>query len=330
MSEKISIIIPVYNVELYLSKCIKSIISQTYPDLEVILINDGSNDKSRTICDLYAKKDNRIKVIHKNNTGISDSRNTGLEIAAGKYIGFVDSDDYIDTDMYENMHATLCTFDADIVECSYYKTFSSEEIIKSNTGKVEEFNNISALEELLLSKKFITSVWNKLYRTELLTGINFPKNRINEDEFWTYKVFFKAKKIIHHDIAKYHYRYNVTSVTKSYCYLEKMDKFYALEERLDFIHKNCNSLYNLAQKKFFLFIFGKYVLLENNKNLDKDKKYRNKIRGYILNNYKSLYLNPLMKENKPLLILFKSNPKIGLKILEFYNAFKPLIKKIKK
>lgn len=126
----ISIIVPVYKVENYLSKCLDSMICQTYKNIEIILVDDGSPDNSGKICDDYAKKDSRIKVIHKENGGLSDARNAGLKIATGKYIGFVDSDDYISVEMYEKLYNQAKKEDADIACCNYYRVKMEKNLIK--------------------------------------------------------------------------------------------------------------------------------------------------------------------------------------------------------
>lgn len=331
MKEKISIIIPVYNVAHYLPRCMESVINQTYTNLEIILVDDGSIDESGKICDTYAQKDKRIKVIHKKNGGLSDARNKGLKIATGRYIGFVDSDDYIDKDMYELLYKIIYAYNADIAECRIRDIWDEEDIKKSNksdTEIIEQFDTLSALEELILSRKFKVNVYNKIYKRELLNGIEFPFKKINEDEFWTYKIFAKAEKIICCDTYKYYHTHRKHSITQSYDYQGNMDKFYALTERLDFINNNFNTLFNLTQRKFFLFIFGKYTFLEKNKHLDKDKKYRNEIKNYILDNYNSLYSNPLMGKDKFFIKLFKYSPKISLTVLRIYNTLKSIAKKI--
>ncbi|MGZ5551627.1 MAG: glycosyltransferase family 2 protein, partial [Nitrososphaeraceae archaeon] len=159
MKDKISIIIPVYNGVKYLPKCIDSVLNQTYKNLEIILVDDGSTDESGKICDTYSLKDNRIKVVHKQNGGLSDARNTGLKIATSEYIGFVDSDDFIESDMYEILLKTLYAYDADIVQCASYKIIDEKINPEHYSGTVEQFDSYSALEESIIARSFSHSVW---------------------------------------------------------------------------------------------------------------------------------------------------------------------------
>ena len=146
----ISIIIPVYKVEKYLEKCIKSVLSQTYKNLQIILVDDGSPDNCGNICDDYARVDNRIEVIHKANGGLSDARNVGLKAARGEYIGFVDSDDYVSNEMFENLYNTLISNDVDVSICNFYIVIDNKNIIKNADNGVKIYNKLEILKEILL------------------------------------------------------------------------------------------------------------------------------------------------------------------------------------
>ena len=160
----ISIIIPVYKVEKYLEKCIKSVLDQTYKNLQIILVDDGSPDNCGNICDDYARVDNRIEVIHKANGGLSDARNVGLKAARGEYIGFVDSDDYVSNEMFENLYNTLISNDVDVAICNFYIVIDDKNIIKNADNGVEIYNKLEILKEILLDKKIQSYAWNKLYK----------------------------------------------------------------------------------------------------------------------------------------------------------------------
>lgn len=186
----ISIIVPIYNVDSYLRKCFDSIISQTYSDFELILVDDGSTDDSPKICDEYARKDDRIIVIHKKNGGVSSARNAGLDIAKGKYIGFVDPDDYIVSEMYECMVNAIEKYKSDMVVCGY-------DYIDEN-GNVTRPYKVKG-DEKLTQKQFISMpfnmsptiqhvVWNELFRKKLFNVINFPQN-MNFQSFLLYICF---------------------------------------------------------------------------------------------------------------------------------------------
>lgn len=213
MNDLISIIVPIYNVEKYLDKCIESIIEQTYNNLEIILVDDGSPDNCAEICDEYAEKDSRIVVIHKDNGGVSSARNTGLKVAKGSYIGFVDPDDYITDEMYERMLTTAKLCNADIVLCDYAFFGENGDIYKDSikgqgTGRSEYidqyqsqllyFNEVSMRTSLVV-------MWNKLFKKDIISDIIFPSGKIHEDEAVTFSLLYKAKKIIYLRENLYYY-----------------------------------------------------------------------------------------------------------------------------
>lgn len=230
MDAKISVIVPIYKVEKYLRKCINSILNQTYPNLEIILVNDGSPDGCGEICDSYALQDDRVKVIHKKNGGLSDARNKGLLIATGEYISFIDSDDYIDEVFYEVLLNLILTNDADIAQCDFMKIYESDSSInKVSICKDEEIlilKNYESLEKLYDENHEITVVvWNKLYRRAVLQEIYFPFGKIHEDDFTTYKVLYNANKIV------------LTS-KKMYYYLQRDDSIMGRWDNKEFNPKN--------------------------------------------------------------------------------------------
>lgn len=212
----ISVIVPVYKVEKYLKKCIESIINQTYKNLEIILVDDGSTDNCPQICDEYAKKDNRIKVIHKINGGLSDARNTGIQQAKGNYIGFIDSDDWISTDFFMELYILLKKSNADIAVCNVKRT-CNENDIKNNKKKVKEiiYDKNEYLKRYLKIGHQTTEyyAWNKLYKRELISEEQYPKGLTSEDVFGTYKAILKSKKIAKVEKEMYFYRYNDQSIT---------------------------------------------------------------------------------------------------------------------
>ena len=184
MNPVISIIVPVYKVEKQLNKCIESILNQTFKDYELILVDDGSPDNCGHICDEYEKKDSRIKVIHKKNGGLSDARNAGLDIALGKYIGFVDSDDIIHPQMYEKLYNCINKSNLDIVQCKFKRFKSIEEIninISDSELNFKEYNSQDAIIDLIDNNKINVNAWNKLYKRELFQNERYPKGKIHED-----------------------------------------------------------------------------------------------------------------------------------------------------
>lgn len=235
----ISVIVPIYKVENYLQRCVDSIRNQTYTDLEIILVDDGSPDNCGFMCDNYAKEDKRIKVVHKMNGGLSDARNAGIEIATGEYIVFVDSDDWLDLDMIEILYNLLIETDADIAECSYRNLYSDG--IKEETkctAEVVEGDREFALEGMLDWKYFKPIACNKLYKREVIGDIRYPIGKIHEDEFTTYKYFYNAKRLVYVDVAKYNYdRQRTDSITGEKFRENNLDACLAFRERMYFFHE---------------------------------------------------------------------------------------------
>ena len=213
MEELISIIVPIYNVENYLEKCIDSILKQTYKNLEVILVDDGSPDESGSICDKYKEQDNRIVVIHKTNGGLSSARNAGLEIARGNYIGFCDSDDYLECDMLEKLYHVSKSNNADIVICDFNSVSEDGEIYNKNENidKPGHCYTISRDDAQLIYFKTpekrlrYVVMWNKLYKRECFDNKRLPEGKLHEDEFVTYKLLYEAKKIVYLQEKLYNY-----------------------------------------------------------------------------------------------------------------------------
>lgn len=211
----ISVIIPVYKVEKYLSKCVESIINQTYKNLEIILVNDGSPDNCGEICDEYAKKDSRIKVIHKENGGLSDARNAGIEIASGQYIAFVDSDDYIASNMYERMYETILKDNSSMVVCGCIcvrEKGSVHQTVQRNNYKEGIYSSNEYLSLLYDDWTYVVA-WNKLYKKSLFSSIRYPKGKIHEDEFAIHKIVFECEKISCIRDELYYYLQRDNSIT---------------------------------------------------------------------------------------------------------------------
>ncbi len=209
MQDLLSIIIPVYKVEKYLPRCVDSVLNQSYSNLEIILVDDGSPDGCPEICDDYCGKDARIRVLHKENGGLSDARNRGIEIARGKYIGFVDSDDYIHQDMYMNLWMNIKREEADIAVCGICKVYGEKpagDISFENEAAV--YTGRGAVKNIFDAKLYLSSVvaWNKLYKRELFHAVRYPEGKIHEDEFTTYKLFWESAKVVYIS-GKYYYYY---------------------------------------------------------------------------------------------------------------------------
>lgn len=262
----VSVIVPVYKVEQYLERCIKSILNQTYKNFELILVDDGSPDRCPEICDEWKKKDYRIKVIHKQNGGLSDARNAGLKIASGDFVAFIDSDDWISSDFLMLLVDNMLCNNCDIIECQIIRTkddLNTSTISKEFGNEIEIFNVEEALKELILDRKFHQYVWNKLYKVEVVNKICFEKGKINEDEFWTYQVFGKAKKIGLINIPLYYYYQRDNSIMSKKYTLKRLDALEAKMLRQKYIECSYPKLFAIAKMNFFMSCLyqGQMVLL---------------------------------------------------------------------
>ena len=203
----VSIIVPVYKVELYLHRCVRSILAQTYAHWELILVDDGSPDACPQICDEYADTDQRIRVVHKNNGGLSDARNCGLDMATGEYVMFVDSDDYIHPKMLEAMVGHALSNDADLVQCRYIRG-TEERFPDVKEGRVHYFDNHTIFASAMQQ---VTS-WAKLCRRSLWEGIRMPVGQIHEDEATTWKIYYRSSMIVALEAPYYYYYVNPTGI----------------------------------------------------------------------------------------------------------------------
>ncbi len=204
MKPLISVIVPVYKVEKYLHNCVDSILNQSYKNIEIILIDDGSSDGCPSICDEYVKKDNRVVVIHKKNGGLSDARNAGINVAKGKYITFVDSDDTVREDYIKQLYETVEENSADIAICGHTAIYGNNNIEYSSNNR-GLLTQKEALERILYHKDFNSSSWAKMYERSLFRDICFPKGENYEDTSTTYKLFLRSKRIGYNLKSQYNY-----------------------------------------------------------------------------------------------------------------------------
>lgn len=208
----ISVIVPVYNVEKYLERCVKSIAAQTYKDLEILLIDDGSTDKSGKMCDDFQQTDSRIKAFHKQNGGLSDARNYGIEHSAGEFISFVDSDDYIDEKMLETLHRLITENDADLAVCSAMDVFEGKEV--TQVKEIKEFNlNKVESYKYMLRGDGIPSACNKLYKRQTVGDVRFPAGKLYEDGFFTPQILKRVEKTAVTSKPMYYYFRRADSIT---------------------------------------------------------------------------------------------------------------------
>lgn len=327
MDGKVSIIVPIYKVEKYLSKCIDSIITQSYSNLEIILINDGSPDNCGNICDDYSRKDNRIQVIHKKNGGLSDARNEGLKIASGEYISFIDSDDYIDKDFYKILVDLIKSNNADVAQCAYKKTTENDNLdYKINTLEEKKNDNISLhnldiLNSLYGTEKYtvIWNVWNKLYKRELLRNIYFPKGKLHEDVFTTYKILYRAKTLVSTNKQLYFYTQRATSIMGRFN-VKHLDVLEAYVEQVYFYDKKgLKELKRKAANILEITIKASIVRVLNSNINDKEQILDNLINFYKENTKLFDRNNRNLKQNI-VYVLIKISPSYLIKSL--YRLFK--------
>ena len=267
----ISVVVPVYNVEKYLNKCLDSIIGQTYRNLEIILVDDGSTDDSGAICDVYREKDSRVRVVHQKNQGLSGARNTGINIANGDLLGFVDSDDYIVENMYERLLEILLENDAQISICDCECIMEAgEEISHQEYPKLETevLNKEQAFQRLdgfsYPYWKYVTA-WNKLYRKHLFDEIRYPIGKKNEDEFIAHILFSKAECLAVISEPLYMYVQRTDSIMGGSQKKKHIDAVYALKERCDFfLELNYKQLYKATLRMAYL-IFKEILCEQKNK-----------------------------------------------------------------
>ena len=213
----ISIIIPVYNVEKYIRQCLDSVINQTYHNLEIILVDDGSTDASTEICKEYERMDSRIRYIRQENGGASKARNIGLELATGAYIGFVDSDDWIEADMYEAMIGLLEKENADLVCCAF-RWVREHQVIDSADDSIHIYKGKEMFESYITGKNgclMSPAVWNRLFKRECFTGIHFTEGRMFEDKEISCRTLAKIKKGVYYNHSFYNYRQHEASISHS-------------------------------------------------------------------------------------------------------------------
>lgn len=293
----ISVVIPVYNTENYLEECLNSVVEQTYKNLDIILIDDGSTDKSGEICDIYAKKDNRIRVYHIENSGQSVARNSGIKIANGKFISFIDSDDWIDKEFYEKMISHLEKYDADIAVCGRKLIYPNKSIIKFVDTAPKIFNKKKALEELMLARSFDSSTCDKLYKMDLFKNVRYPCDKTSEDHAVVYKLILNSSKIVHIGDALYYYRKGIAGSVSERIEPKSYDLIEIKEQVVNEIVYNYPELEKIAQTYLNSSIIGLKSRIEMS---SKEVQESTDITGFIEkvdNLFKSKILQILLDKN---------------------------------
>lgn len=309
--DKISIIIPVYNVEAYLGQCIETVLRQTYPELEILLIDDGSKDSSGKICDNYAENDQRIIVIHKENGGLSDARNAGIDRATGKYLAFIDSDDYVHPQYIELLYRTITASDSDMAICGFREVAEQEKVeyqfIPDSMVKPKVMQGKEKLSQLLDNNLQTVVAWNKLYRSKLWNQLRYPLGKLQEDEFVIHYLLEQADRVVYLGETLYYYRQREKSIMSHVSLQNIWDGYRALLDRERFfLEKQEDEAYKQNLINQLYYAVGHYEYTEREYQDEKMlRKFRENIGTRIHDSYvkerlgKELYFQFCLFDRKP-------------------------------
>lgn len=281
----ISVIIPVYNAAPYIERCLLSVVNQTYRNLEIIVVNDGSTDGTDNILNRFAETDDRIVVIHKENTGVSDTRNKGLDVARGDYVGFVDGDDEAHLDMFEFLLGNALKYDADISHCGFELVNPDRTIAINGTGGIVTQNRNESIRSLLQGKLFEPSNCNKLFKREVLNGLRYASDiRINEDLLFNVEAFNQCESSVYEDVVKYRYMYNPSSAARSGFEISKLSDILKVARRIRSQLNNNLELKGEAHRFYAKKLITLYRTLHANRARDADlsleiRKELKKVKG---------------------------------------------------
>lgn len=320
----ISVIVPIYNVSPYLRCCIESILNQTYTDLEIILVDDGSTDNSGIICDEYSLKDSRIKVIHQQNKGLSIARNCGIELAKGDWISFIDSDDWIEPSFYETLIELSSKYEGDIFSCDFVYRYN-EETFNHDKDKLTVANyDLDSLIKGLLPDdpniKFV--VWNKIWKRSLIDNIRFKEGQVSEDIAFDRQIFLRSKGLVHINKTLYNYRQNREGNTSSSFKLARMcviDEFKEFINDLDKLGKpELGDIVTIVAAEHLIDYYNSAIIFHQSKTI------RKKIFHGFLIFYKRISVNRI-NCNKDI-ILFRFFPTLYLRLKYIYHSIKKRLK----
>lgn len=317
-SPKISVIIPVYNVEQYLRQCLDSVVNQTYKNLEIFCVDDGSTDNSGKICEEYSLKDNRITVIHKQNDGISSARNAVIDMVKGRYITFIDSDDYVESDFIEYLYNILKKFNCKMSVCTH-NIVKNNKIKKSFNLKTDyKLSSQECIKRLLYNDGIDTSAWAKLYEKSLFNDIRYPVGKLFEDIATTYKFFIKSKEIACGHLAKYNYNVRDNSIVTEKFNRSKLD---LLESTDNMAEEVINIFPNLKKAALRRRVYARFSTLNQMVKVDKENEEKVKEMISFIKKYK---WNILTDSNVPI------RDKFATLLLQInYNLYKYVWQKIK-
>jgi len=329
VSDLISIIIPVYNVEKYLSRCLDSVINQSFSNIEVLLIDDGSTDRSGFLCDEYAKKDRRIKVLHKTNGGQSSARNVGLDNANGKYIGFVDSDDWIDFDVYLFLYNQLKETDADIANLKCVFAHENTAIDKQNKVSIQIFEGKDCLRNLMYEGTVgipaAFGVYRGLYRKELLEDLKFVEGRINEDIVFCYQLYKRARRIVVSDRVGYFYFVNENSTTRNGLKKRDFDLLWACDQLESFsqneVYKDIKYLVSIKKARSYFSLLAKIAYYGMNDTSLNEKEVIRSLTKNLRRKFFILMCSPVPVGRKVMVCALSIHINILKAPLQFYRKY---------
>ncbi|WP_251868217.1 glycosyltransferase family 2 protein [Enterococcus malodoratus] len=316
MTDLISIIVPVYNVEKYLSRCIESIINQTYKNIEILLVDDGSTDSCLRICEKYEKVDSRISVLKKNNGGLSSARNFGFKNSNGIFIVYIDSDDYVSETYISNLYSTILEMDVDIAISNFFLVNENGEKLieyRNSTKKVEILDSKTALKELFIQKKFDTSAWGKMYKRHFFDKYEYPEGKLFEDLPTTYKLFLDCENIGYVNSRDYYYVQRADSIVNMEFNIKKLD----LLENVDSLFQEVSDIEPDLKKYAGTRAFASLMNLW--KSIPKSSKY------------KQVVWKSIKKYRKYPLLVFESKAKLkfGSIISVFGSGFSSIMIKLR-
>lgn len=319
-NDLISIIIPVYNVEPYLQRCLHSVVSQTYQNLEIILVDDGSMDRSGRICDEWALRDDRLTVIHKENGGLSSARNAGIDIASGRYIGFVDSDDYIEPTMYEVLLRAIEDNGAQIACCGRNRIEGHCVTAQHSNDALRLMSGEEAIQQLLIGGLVEEAAWDKLYWSELFEGRRYPVGEVNEDIVLTISLLGECSAVVHVGVPLYNYCQNSGSITNSALSPAKFVMLDHLDQIKKYLERHYPILlddYCLLEERYTRELL--YLLLANAAN---KRKYSEEY-GVVINRFRNAWCKAVLTDLK------RINVKGFLLYLGLYYSIHQIIVKMK-
>lgn len=303
---KLSIIVPVYKVEKYIDKCVQSILAQTFIDFELILVNDGSPDQCGELCEKWAEMDGRIVVVHKENGGLSDARNTGIDIARGDYIGFVDSDDYIKEDMFEVLIRNMEEYNADISMCGYADVYDSGIRGESDDRQVYIWNQEEAIHQILLGKLLSVHAWVKLYRKKLFQNIRYPKGKISEDAYIIMSIMAQVRVAVFTPKTEYFYVHRGDSINTSVYKDIDLTRIEAHKNNYEYIIKKYPKMAQLAYDRYLGaigFVAHKIAMTKGIKLDNTKKTLFQLLRKNMFTIYRSEYFSTQRKISVSLLVV---------------------------